>query len=126
MPSTTFKFWGTEPALIVAVISAGLSLLVSLGIGLSADAAAGWVAVVSAACAIVAAWRTRPVAPALFTGLVQVVAALLAAYHFSVSAGTVGAINVFVIAVLTLLTRGQVSPATAKRLTPVPNNDVAA
>lgn len=110
----TFKIFGNEPAVIIAVISAALSLVVSLGVGLSADVAADWVAVVSAVFAIVAAWHTRPIAPALFTGLVQVTAVLLAAYHFGVSAGTVGAFNVLVIAVLTLLTRGQVSPATAK------------
>lgn len=113
MPTTTdFKFWGNEPAVVLGVVSAALSLLVTLGLGLSADQAAGWVAVVAAVFAIVTAWRTRPVAPALFTGLVQVAAALLAAYHFSVSAGTVGAINTLVVAALTLLTRGQVSPTT--------------
>jgi hypothetical protein len=110
----TFKIFGNEPAVITAVISAALSLVVSLGVGLSSDQAGGWVAVISGVIAVVAAWHTRPVAPAVFTGLVQVTAALLAAYHFHVSAGTVGAINVLVIATLTLLTRGQVSPATAR------------
>lgn len=115
-PTSSFKFFGEEPAVILAVISAALSLLVTLGIGLKANEAAGWVAVVSAAFAIVTAWRTRPIAPSLFTGLVQVVAALLAAYHFNLSAGTVGGINVLVVAILTLLTRGQVSPAPTARL----------
>ena len=127
MPTSTFKFWGNEPAVVLAVISAGLSLLVTLGVGgLSDNQAAGWVAVISAVFAIVSAWRTRPIAPALFTGLVQVVAALLAAYHFDLSAGTVGAINVFVVAVLTLLARGQVSPAPTARLRPAAVGDTPA
>jgi hypothetical protein len=116
-----FKIFGNEPAVITAVISAALSLVVTLGVGLSGDQAGAWVAVISGVFAVVAAWHTRPVAPAVFTGLVQVTAALLAAYHFNVAPATVGAINVFVIAVLTLLTRGQVSPApTAAKPATVP------
>lgn len=115
MPTNSkWLIFGNEPAVITAVISAALSLVVSLGVGLSADQAAGWVAVISGAFAALAAWHTRPIAPAVFTGLVQVAAALLAAYHFNLSAGTVGAINTLIVAVLTLLTRGQVTPATGR------------
>lgn len=108
-----FKLFGREPALIVGALSAALSLVVTLGVGLTANQAGAWTAVISGVFAVVTAVMTRPVAPAAFTGLVTVVADLLAAYHFDVSAGTVAAINTTVIAVLTLLTRGQVSPATA-------------
>lgn len=110
----TFKIFGNEPAVITAVISAALSLVVTLGVGLNSDQAGGWVAVISGVFAVIAAWHTRPIAPAVFTGLVTVTAALLASYHFHVAPGTVGAINTLVLATLTLLTRGQVSPATAK------------
>lgn len=106
----SFKIFGNEPALITGVLSAALSLVVTLGVGLSADQAGAWVAVITAAFAVVTAVMTRPIAPAAFTGLVTVVAVLLAAYHFNVSGGTVAAINGTVLAVLTLLTRGQVSP----------------
>lgn len=108
----SFKIFGNEPALITGVLSAALSLVVTLGIGLSADQAGAWVAVITAAFAVATAVMTRPIAPAAFTGLVTVVAVLLAAYHFDVSGGTVAAVNGTVLAVLTLLTRGQVSPAT--------------
>lgn len=110
----TFKFFGREPALIIGALSAALSLVVTLGVGLTSDQAGGWVAVISGLFAVVAAWHTRPVAPAVFTGLVTVTAALLASYHFHVAPGTVGAVNTVVIAGLTLLTRGQVSPTTTK------------
>jgi len=112
----TFTIFGREPALILGAISAALSLLVTLGIGLTADQAGAWTAVISGVFAVVTAVMTRPIAPAAFTGLVTVVATLLAAYHFDVSAGTVAAVNGTVLAVLTLLTRGQVSPVTRKSL----------
>lgn len=102
--------FGREPALVLGAISAALSLAVTLGIGLTADQAGAWTAVIAGVFAVITALATRPIAPAAFTGLVTVVATLLAAYHFDVSAGTVAAVNGTVLAVLTLLTRGQVSP----------------
>lgn len=120
----SFTLFGREPALIVAVVSAALSLVVTLGVGLSANQAGAWTAVISAVFAVVTAVLTRPIAPAAFTGLVTVAADLLGAYHFDVSAGTVAAINATVLAVLTLLTRGQVSPTTAKK--PAAVRDVTA
>ena len=116
------KIFGREPALIIGAISAALSLLVTLGIGLTADQAGAWTAVISGVFSVITAITTRPIAPAAFTGLVTVAATLLAAYHFDVSAGTVAAVNGTVLAVLTLLTRGQVSPATvsAPKVAPAP------
>ncbi len=105
-----FKIWGREPALFIGAISAALSLAVTLGVGLTANQAGGWTAVISGASAAVTAVATRPIAPAAFTGLVTVSADLLSAYHYDLSASTVAAVNGTVIAVLTLLTRGQVSP----------------
>jgi hypothetical protein len=104
-----------EPALWVGAVSAGLSLLVALGFhGLTADQATLIVAAITAVGGVITAVSTRPVAPAAFTALVVAVADLLAGFHFNVSAGTVGAINGVVLAVLTLLTRAQVSPATSQ------------
>lgn len=114
-------FLGSEPALILGAISAALSLVVTLGVGLSADQAGAWTAVISGVVGVLTAAVTRPIAPAAFTTLVTVSADLLAAYHFNVSAGTVAAVNTTVLAVLSLLTRGQVSPvptATAPRAVP--------
>jgi lipopolysaccharide export LptBFGC system permease protein LptF len=105
-----FTLLGREPALITGALSAALSLVVTLGVGLSVNQAGAWTAVISGVFAVVTAVTTRPIAPAAFTGLVTVAADLLAGYHFDVSAGTVAAVNGTVLAVLTLLTRGQVSP----------------
>ncbi|MGH3584710.1 MAG: hypothetical protein ACRDQ0_00140 [Pseudonocardia sp.] len=104
------RIFGREPALIIATVSAALSLLVSFGFGLSAEQAGAIVAVISAVFAAATAVLTRPIAPSAFTGLVAAAVALLAAYGLNVSAETVGALNAVVLAVLGLLTRGQVSP----------------
>lgn len=103
-----------EPALYIGVISAALSLLVALQVGsLTSDQAALIVAAITALGGVATAIATRPVAPAAFTALVTAVADLLAGFHFSVSAGTVAAVNGLVLAVLTLITRHQVTPVAA-------------
>jgi hypothetical protein len=106
-----FTIFNREPALWVSAISGALSLAVTLGVGLTADQAGAWTAVISGVFAVISAVLTRPIAPSAFTGLVAVVADLLAAYHFNVSAGAVAAVNTTVLAILALVTRGQVSPA---------------
>lgn len=114
------KIFGREPALVIASLSAGLSLLVTFGFGLSAEQAGAIVAVISAVFAAATAAVTRPIAPSAFTGLVAAVAALLAAYGLELSAEKVGAINAVVLAGLALLTRGQVSPASSAPATAEP------
>ncbi|MDQ0842391.1 hypothetical protein [Streptomyces sp. V1I6] len=108
------KLFGREPALIIAAVSAGLSLLVSFQFGLSGEQAGAIVAVVSAVFAAATAAVTRPIAPSAFTGLVAAAVALFAAYGLEVSPETVGALNAGVLAFLGLVTRGQVSPTPAK------------
>ncbi|MBW1600908.1 hypothetical protein JJV70_02075 [Streptomyces sp. JJ66] len=107
------RIFGREPALVIGVISAGLSLLVTFNVGLTSAQAGGMVALLSALGAAATAAVTRPVAPAAFTGVVAAGAALAAAFGFEVAPETVGALNAAVLAVLALLTRGQVSPAPA-------------
>jgi hypothetical protein len=105
---------GREPAVIVAVISAGLQILVGFGLTwLSVEQAGLIVAAISAVLGVVVALATRPVAPAVFTTLVTTVAALLTAYGMHFSQEMVSSINVFVLAVLTLVTRHQVTPVVA-------------
>ena len=105
------KIFGREPALIIASISAALSLLVTFQFGLSAEQAGAIVAVISAVFAAATAAVTRPIAPSAFTGLVAAVAALLAAYGLELGPEKIGALNAVVLAGLGLLTRGQVTPA---------------
>lgn len=105
------KLFGREPAVILGIVSAALSLAVTFNVGLTTNQAGAIVAVVSGVFAAISAAITRPVTPSAFTGLVTVVVALLAAFHFNVAPETVGSLNALVVAVLVFITRGQVSPA---------------
>lgn len=100
--------WGREPALVLAVVGAVLTTVAALNVpGVDAGVAAAITAFVSAC---VMAWATRPVGPALFTGVVAAGAALLVEYGLDVSDVTVAAVSGTVLAVFALITRGQVSP----------------
>ena len=103
------KIFGREPAVVIAAIGATLTFLAAVGVpGLSAGAAAAVTSLVSAG--IIAA-TTRPVAPALFTGVVTAGVAVLVEYGMHVSDEVVGAASALVLALFALLTRAQVSPA---------------
>ena len=98
--------------MVLNTLSAVLGLVVTLGVtSLTAEQAGVIVAVVSAVLGGIAAAMTRPVAPQAFTAIVAAGASAVAAFGFEVSQETVGAVNTVVLAVLTLLTRVQVTPA---------------
>lgn len=106
------KIFGREPVVVTNTLSAVLGLIVTLGItSLTAEQAGAVVAVVSAILGGIAAAMTRPVAPQAFTAIVAAGATAVATFGYEVSQETVGAINTVVLAVLTLLTRVQVSPS---------------
>lgn len=102
------KIFGREPAVVVAAIGAFLTFAAAVGIpGLDAGAAAALAALVSAG---VIAATTRPIAPALFTGVVTAGVAVLAEYGMHVSDEVVGSASALVLALFALLTRAQVTP----------------
>jgi len=106
------KLLGREPVVALNTLSAVLGLVVTLGVtSLTAEQAGATVAVVSAVLGGIAAAMTRPIAPQAFTAIVAAGATAVAAFGFEVSQETVGAVNTVVLAVLTLLTRVQVTPA---------------
>ncbi|MFK8850517.1 hypothetical protein [Streptomyces sp. Ac-502] len=106
------KIFGREPVVILNTLSALLGLIVSLGItSLTAEQAGAIVGAVTAVLGAIAAALTRPIAPQAFTVAVAAGVTLVATFGYEVSQPTVGAINTLVLAVLTLLTRSQVSPA---------------
>ncbi len=106
------KLFGREPVVVLNTLSAVLGLVVTLGItSLTAEQAGAIVAVVSAILGGIAAAMTRPIAPQAFTAIVAAGATAVAAFGYDVSQETVGAINTLVLAVLTLLTRVQVTPS---------------
>lgn len=106
------KIFGREPVVVLNTLSAILGLIVSLGVtSLTAEQAGATVAVVSAVLGGIAAAMTRPVAPQAFTAIVAAGATAVAAFGYEVSQESVGAINTLALAVLTLLTRVQVTPS---------------
>ncbi|WP_431999342.1 hypothetical protein [Streptomyces sioyaensis] len=112
--------------MVLNTLSAALGLLVSLGFaGLTAEQAGAIVGIVTAILGAVAAAMTRPIAPQAFTTVVAAGAVLVGAYGYEVSQGTLGAINTFVLAALTLLTRVQVSPPSSQAPVTQPSGPAA-
>jgi hypothetical protein len=105
---------GREPALWIGFVAAVLGVLVTFNIdGLSPEQAALWVAVLHAAAGVVTAILTRPIAPGAFTAAVTALAALALGYGLQVTPELVGLLNGAMLALLALVTRGEVSPAAA-------------
>lgn len=104
------KIFGREPAVVIGAFGSLMTLVVALKVpGLSAGAGA---AITSAVTAVIIAWTTRPVAPALFTAVVAPVAALFAEYGLHVSDNVVAAITAVILSGFVLFgIRPQVSPA---------------
>lgn len=106
------KIFGREPVVVTNTLAAVLGLIVSLGVtSLTAEMAGAIVGVATAILGAIAAAMTRPVAPQAFTTVVAAGAVLVATFGYEASQETVGAINTVVLAVLTLLTRVQVTPS---------------
>lgn len=107
------KIFGREPALIVGALGSILTVFAALNLpGLSTGAAAAITAFVSA---VLIAVTTRPVAPALYTGVIAAGVALLAEYGFTVPDGVVAALPAAVLAAFALFgVRPQVEPTVVR------------
>lgn len=103
-----------EPTLIVAVIGALLTWLVSFNFDfLNAGQAAAITTLITAA---VIAATTRPIAPALFTGAISAGAALVAEYGLHFTDAQVGGLSALVLAVFAAFgVRPQVTPNASPR-----------
>lgn len=106
------RIFGREPALWLAVIQAALGVLVGFQLdGLSAEQAAIWLSLTNALIAVVQALLTRPIAPTVFTNALAILATLGAAYGLDWGQELVASLNLLVVAVVTLIARGEISPA---------------
>lgn len=102
------KIFGREPALWLAVIGSILTVLVGMNLDfLSAGQAA---AIMAAVTAVIIAICTRPVAPALFTGVLAAGVALFAEYGVHLPDGVVAGLTALVLSLFALVSRGQISP----------------
>lgn len=100
-----------EWTLMFAVIAGALNWLVGFKLDfLTADQAALWLVVINAVVGVVAALKTRPMPPQVFTYAIASFVALLTAYGLSFDQDQVASFSTLTLAVLALLTRGQVKP----------------
>jgi hypothetical protein len=100
-----------EWTLGIAAVAGVLNWIAGFGLdSLSPHQAALWIVVINAAAGALAAWRTRPIAPQAFVYLIASAAALMAAYGLSVTQEHVALFTNAILAVLALITRGQVTP----------------
>jgi hypothetical protein len=119
------KILGREPSLVISVIVALISLAGTLGYAfLSQDQAGLWITAVNGVAAIAMVVTVRPIQPGIYTYAIGALVALAAGYGLHVGAETVNGINMAVVPILALLTRGQVSPieslVTGKSENPTP------
>jgi hypothetical protein len=102
--------WSREPAAWVTVLAAVLTLVATFGVEwLTAEHLPLWLAAIDAVAALVIVIRVWPPAPALITGAVVTVGALVVGYGVQVSDETLGAINFFALSIF-MLVRDQQSP----------------
>lgn len=111
------KIFGREPAAWIGFAGAVLTALAGLNLpGLNAGQASAIVAFLTAA--LIAA-TTRPITPALLTGGITVLVALLAEYGTNVPEQWIATVTAVSLAVLSFILRGQVTPASDPRPTAV-------
>jgi hypothetical protein len=103
------KFFGREPAAVIGLIGAAVTFLVSIGLPfLNAGQGAAVVAFVTA---LLVAYYTRPVTPAVATGFIGAGAALFYEYGLHLNDAQVGGFTSLVLAAMAVWTiRPQVSP----------------
>lgn len=110
--NVTPKIFGREPALWIAVIQAVLMLLFTLGVpGVDGGLAAVAAGALTALCTAWTALSVRPWAPAVFVGVLTALVPLLARFGLDLTDVQVGSMSAVLIMVVTLVARGQVSPA---------------
>lgn len=101
-----------EPALWINVAAAMLGLLVTFQFDwLSVNQATAIVATLTAGAGVLTAIKTRPVAVSVFTGFISTAAVLAAGYGYDVTQEQLAAVQLIAATVLTLLARGQITPA---------------
>lgn len=107
----TPKLFGREPALWIAALQALLMLLFTLGVpGIDGGLAGAVSLVLTAAATAWTALSVRPVAPSIFTGLIVALVQLVARWGVDLSDVQVGSITAFVMLLVTLIFRAQVTP----------------
>lgn len=105
-----------EPAVWLSVTASVLGLLVAFNLfNLDADVSASIQAVIVAAFGVWAALKVRPIMPTLFASLATAGAVLLAHFGLEVSDEQLGAVQLVLATLVTLLVRPQQTPVESPR-----------
>lgn len=98
------KIFGREPALILSLLGPLFTVLAALNLpGLNAGQSAALAALVAAG---LMAWTTRPMTPAIITGVLTAAVALFTEYQIHLSDALVGGITALALALFNFLVRG--------------------
>ena len=105
------RLFGREPALWIAVVQGALMLLFTLGVpGIDGGLAGAVSLVLTAAATAWTALATRPVSPAVFTGVITAAVQLGARWGLDWSDVQVSSVTGFVMLLMALVMRAQVTP----------------
>lgn len=105
------KLLGREPTLWIAAFTAVLNVLVGFRLDWLSPEQAAWIgAFLNAGGAVWVAFKTKPVAPNVFSYAVSVLAGLLSAYGLNFTQEQVSSTQGLVLMMFVLISRGQVSP----------------
>jgi hypothetical protein len=105
----------TEPALVMAVVQAALSLIAGTGLSLTAGQSGAILGATTALLALITAIATRPFRVAALTGFLTAAFTLALAFGVhGIQPGLVAAVNGAVVAIAALVVRGHVSPAASR------------
>lgn len=111
MNIVTPSLFGREPALWIAVVQGFLMLAFTLGVpGVDGGLAGAVSLVLTAASTAWTALAVKPISPAVFTGVLVALVQLLSRWGLDLSEVQVSSITGFVLLVVTLIVRGQVTP----------------
>jgi hypothetical protein len=103
--------FGREPALWISSLAAVLAVVAGFGLpGINDGIIAALTAFLTAGAGAWTALRVRPIAPAVFTGVISTGAVLLAAFGLDLSQHQVGLVAAAAAMLVSLVARGQVSP----------------
>lgn len=105
------KLFGREPALWISTLAALLAVAAGFGLpGVDDGLIATITAFLTVAAATWTAVQVRPIAPAVFTGVITTGATLLAAFGLDLSQQQVSLVTAAAAVLVTLVARSQVTP----------------
>jgi len=121
LTSVTPRLFGREPALWIAGVQALLMVLFTLGVpGIDGGLAGAVSLVLTAAATAWTALATRPISPAVFTGLIIAAVQLGTRWGLDLNEVQISTVTGFVAVVVTLIVRGQVTPSDDPRTLTAP------